>query len=403
MPAPTLTRRNLLRKIAPGGSSRMLFRPETERRGDVLITIFLRGGMDGLHTVPPHADPAYHRHRATLAVSDPGTSGGCLDLNGYFGLHPTLAPLHDLYRAGRLAVVHASGSPDQTLSHFEAMQTMERGVSDGSDTASGWISRHLASLDTGNTSPMRAVAFGDVLPKSLQGILTATAIRSLLEVRLAVPEGWSGEFRQILAGMYAPGDDPVRAGGRGTLGLLRSLEKLDPATYRPDGGATYPEGELGQGLRQTAQLIKADVGLEVAALDLGGWDSHVAQGALLEGLMKQLGQGLHALNSDLGDRMRRVTVIAMSEFGRRVHENSGLGTDHGRATAMFLLGGGIRGGKVYGEWPGLAADRLDRDGNLRVTTDYRDILGEVVSRRLGNTSLNQVFPKYEPRFLGLTV
>jgi uncharacterized protein (DUF1501 family) len=397
--AARLTRRDLLRT---GKAPRLLFRPETGPKADVLISIFLRGGMDGLHAVPPHGDPQYRKQRPTLAVPEPGKTGGLVDLDGFFGVHPELAPVAELFKAKRLALVHACGSPDTTLSHFEAMQTMERGVSDGNVTASGWISRHLASMDAANASPLRAIAFGDVLPKSLQGSLSAMAIRSLTEFRLGIPDGWSDGFRPMLAGLYSGGDDPARIAGRETLRLLRSLEKLDPDKYQPEGGAAYPESDFGRGLRQAAQLVKAEVGLEIAAIDLGGWDSHVAQETLMQGLMRDLGKGLHALHADLGERMKRVTVVAQTEFGRRVHENSGLGTDHGRASALFLMGGGTRGGRVYGEWPGIGPDQVDQDGNLRVTTDYRDILGEVVERRLGNRALHRVFPQYQPRYLNLT-
>jgi len=359
--------------------------------------------MDGLHVVPPHGDDGYRAMRPTLAIGAPGKSGGAIDLDGHFGLHPDLAPLKEIYSANQLAIVHASGSPDTTLSHFEAMQTMERGVSDGSTTASGWISRHLASTSGANTSPIRAIAFSDVLPKSMAGSIGAMAIRSLSEFRLGVPDAWSGGFREVLSSFYGGSGEPAQAAGKETLELLQSLEKLDASTYKAEGGAKYPDSEVGNRLKQVAQLIKADVGLEIAEVDLNGWDAHVAQPALMTGLMKELGQGVHALWSDLGgERMNRVTIVAMSEFGRRVQENSALGTDHGRATAMFLAGGGIRGGKVYGRWPGLNREQLDRDGNLRVTTDYRDIMGEVLDRRLRNPHLEQVFPKYSPRYLNLT-
>jgi uncharacterized protein (DUF1501 family) len=394
------TRRQLLQGLNPA-RPRLLFQPGAAPAGDVLVTVFLRGAMDAVHTVPPYAEAAYRKVRPTMGLPDPGKPGGIVDLDGQFGLHPTLAPLGDLFRAGRLAIVHASGSPDSTLSHFEAMQTMERGVSDGNSIASGWISRHLAATESRSGSPIRAIAFGDVLPKSLQGALSATAVRSLTEFRLKIPERWAG-FRSLLTELYQTGADPAQTAGRDTLNLLTDLEKLDPDAYRPEGGAAYPEGEFGTGLRQVAQLIKADLGLEIAAVDLGGWDSHAAQVAGMEPLMRQLAQGLAAFHADLGDRMNRVTLAAMSEFGRRVHENSSLGTDHGRATAMFLLGGHIRGGNVYGRWPGIAEGQLDKDGNLRVTTDYRDILGEVVDRRLKNPNLAPVFPNHRPSYLGLT-
>lgn len=409
MPELTLTRRDLLRGAAP----RLTFQPRTGPAGDVLVNIFLRGGMDGIHVVPPYADPHYRTNRPSLALPEPGRKGGIVDLDGFFGLHPDMAPLAELFRARHLAIVHACGSPDHTLSHFEAMQTMERGVSDGNSTASGWISRHLASTEAHSSSPMRAIAIGEVLPKSLQGSLAATAVRSLTEFRLNTPDRWQGTYRTLLAELYQDGHDPAQAGGRDTLQLLRSLEKLDPDTYQPENGAVYKKTDLAQGLKQIAQLIKAEVGLEIGCVDLGGWDAHAAQEALMAPLMPQLSEALHAFYTDLGDRMSRVTVVAMSEFGRRIHENTSLGTDHGRATAMFVMGGAVRGGKVYGRWRGMAENRLqlsvdgglsglDRDGNLQVTTDYRDILGEIVQRRLRNDRLDQVFPAYQPRPLNLT-
>lgn len=402
MPSGKLTRRDLLRGGRRDGA-RWTFQPERGPAGDVLVLMFLRGGMDGLHVVPPHGDAQYRPQRPALAIPEPGRPGGAVDLDGFFGLHPDLSPLKQVFDAKHLAIVHASGSPDRTLSHFEAMQTMERGVSDGNDTASGWISRHLAATERGISSPIRALALSDVLPKSMQGSIGAMAVRSLSEFRLDVPDAWGSEFRVVLSSFYAGAREPAQVAGKETLELLRSLEKLDPAAYRPEAGAAYPDTEMGRRLKQVAQLIKADVGLEIAQVDLGGWDAHVAQPTLMTGLMKELAQGIHAFWADLGARMNRVTLVAMSEFGRRVHENSGLGTDHGRATAMFLAGAGIRGGKVYGRWPGLHSDQLDRDGNLRVTTDYRDILGEVLERRLRNPHLAEVFPRYTPTYLGLTL
>lgn len=403
MAEPKLTRRAMLRTVAqPTSSRRLVFQPEAGPRGDVLVTIFLRGAMDGLHTVPPYGDADYRKHRPALAIEAPGKDAKCaVDLDGFYGLHPDMAPLKELFQAKRLAIIHASGSPDTTLSHFEAMQSMERGVTDGNSTASGWITRHLGSQDPDSPSPMRGVAFGDVLPKSLQGSTSVTAVRSLSEFRLSLPDDWGLGYRSILAGLYK-GNDMASESGRHLMELLSKLEKLDPNTYQAEGGAAYPKSDLGRGLSQTAQLIKANVGLEVATVDLGGWDAHVAQVELMTGLMKNLSQSLHAFHADLGDHMRRVTVVAMTEFGRRVHENSSLGTDHGHASAMFVMGGGIRGGKVYGQWPGLHGDQLDQDGNLRVTTDFRDILGEIVDKRLHNSQLNAVFPDYSPRYLNLT-
>lgn len=394
-PSQPLSRRDLLRgRIAgrrPGVNA--VFRPEPGPEGDVLVCLFLRGGMDGLHVVPPHGDRHYARHRPTLALLPPDARGAkTLDLDGFFALHPNLAPLMEPYRAGELAIVHACGTPDRTRSHFEAMATMECGIDDGSLGESGWLGRHLAISGTKRRTALRALALGDMVPQSLHGAMGAVAVSSLSEFRLKTPERWGPAFRTALTALYAPGADPVSEGGRDTLNLLRSMERLDPKEYRPVAGARYPDGDFGSHLRQVAQLIKADVGLEVACVDLGGWDSHVAQGPLLDGLTRDLGQGLAALRTDLGDRFRRVTVLAMSEFGRRAYENSGVGTDHGRATCMFVMGGGIHGGRVFARWPGLAPDHLEEPGDLRVTTDYRDVLAEIVRDRLGNPELARVFP-----------
>lgn len=374
--------------------------------GDVLVCLFLRGGMDSLHVVPPHGDANYYRHRPTLALARPddsraGKAARALDLDGRFGLHPNMAPALDLFRAGELAIIHACGTPDSTRSHFEAMATMEGGVDDGSTASSGWLGRHLASAPRRSRSPLRAVALGEIVPDSLRGGLGAVAVDSLAEFRLKAPDRWAAAFGGSLAALYAGGEDEVRSAGRETLALLKSVAQLDPAGYRPAGGARYPEGDFGDHLRQVAQLVKADLGLEVACLDLGGWDSHVAQPTLLDGLTRDLARGLLALRVDLGHQFRRVTVVAMSEFGRRAYENSGLGTDHGRATCLFVAGGGIRGGRVYGRWPGLAQEQLEGPGDLRVTTDYRDVLGEVVRERLRNPALMQVFPGHEVRSLGI--
>lgn len=399
MPAYRVSRRELLGgPFRPG--RRLVFQPGSGPRRDVLVSLFLRGGMDGLHAVPPYTERAWRDARPTLRLPEPGQVGGIVDLDGRFGLHPKLAPLQPLFQSKQLALVHACGSPDSTLSHFEAMQTMERGVSDGNSTATGWITRHLNCSPFPSTSPLRALAIGDVLPKSMQGSLSAMAVRSITDFRLAVPGEWTG-FRSHLAALYARGADAAQVAGRETLALLSDLEKLDPGRYTPQGGAVYPDTGLGNALKQVAQLIKAEVGLEIAALDLGGWDSHVAQVKLMDPLLEELAASLAAFHADLGARMRNVTLLAMSEFGRRVHENSGLGTDHGRGTVLFALGGGIRGGRVYGSWPGVAEGQTDRDGNLRVTTDYRQVLGEVVEKRLGNPAVREVFPGWSAPYLNL--
>jgi uncharacterized protein (DUF1501 family) len=402
----------------------------TERTGgDALIVLFLRGGADGLNIVVPHGDEHYYRLRPTLGLARPNDRASdpkarALDLNGFYGLHPALAPLLPFYKAGQLAVVHAIGSGDQTRSHFEAMATMERGLAGDTGASSGWLARHLNATAAEGDSPLRAVAVNDTMPESLRGATAATALTSLSDYRLVGPSatptgadnkihhlhstGRTDAIAETLRGLYsdtATGPDALRGAGRETLAALEAVKRLDPANYRPAPGAVYPQTPLGNGFRQAACLIKGKVGLEVACLDMGGWDTHVAQGrdAGWQPIrLAELGGALAAFATDLGADIARVTTVVMTEFGRRAYENTGLGTDHGRASCMFLLGGGIRGGKVYANWPGLADTQLDGPGDLRVTTDYRDILAEIVSHRLRNPDLADVFPDYTPRFLGVT-
>ena len=326
-----------------------------------------------------------------------------LDLDGYFGLHPALGPLLPYFKDDQLAIVHAVGSQDRTRSHFEAMNTMERGLdSQSGGTASGWLARHLMAMPPRTGSPMRAVALGSIMPDSLRGGTGAIAIQSLDEFRLEA-NGRSPEVvERALAELYRTGSDPMTAAGRDTLKVLDAMRKLSPGSYRSEG-APYPNSDLGAGLRQVAMLIKADLGLEVAALDKGGWDTHVAQGTTsgwLASLLEDVASSLHAFASDIGPTMKRVTVVVQTEFGRRAYENSALGTDHGRASCLFVLGGGTRGGRVYGDWPGLADEKLE-EGDLRVTTDYRQILAEVLEKRLHNAATERVFPGLSAQPLGI--
>jgi uncharacterized protein (DUF1501 family) len=371
--------------------------PNASRAAQTLVVIFLRGGADGLSLVPPYGEDLYHRLRPTIGLRGAKDAGAkadarCLDLDGFFGLHPSLSALHPLFSDGRLAIVHAVGSQDHTLSHFEAMAAMERGMPDsahlaGSAGAAGWLARYLSAQDATRPvappSPLRAVAWGDVLPDSLRGATDTTVLTTLADYRLDTA---AHPLAGTLAALYAPAtpvDDPIRAAGRETLHVLDVLRRIDPTRYQPSNGAVYPKGDLSDGLRQVACLVRARVGLEVACLDHRGpylWDTHVAQQAALPSQAKDLGDAIAAFANDLGrDGLRDVAVIAMTEFGRRAQENSGLGTDHGRGSVLFALGGPIRGGKVYSAWPGLRDDQLEPPGDLRVTTDYRRVLAEVVS------------------------
>ena len=362
--------------------------------GNTLVVIFLRGGVDGLNAIVPHAEDAYYRARPILSIARPNdkrakSEDRAIDLNGFFGLHPSLAPLMPLYEGGQMAFIHAIGSMDGSHSHFEAMNCMERGLAtSGSGDPSGWLARHLMT-SPGNGSAMRAVAIGGTMPDSLRGASTALALDSLDDFRLSGDAG----FRVALDALYADGKDPLTSAGKQTLKALDALHAM-PGENKKD----YPDEELAQGLRQVSQLIKSGVGVEVACLEKTGWDTHVAQGAstgILASQLSTVAKALAAFARDMGPRMDKVTVIAQTEFGRRVQENDGFGTDHGHGSVMLLMGGGVKAG-VHTQWPGLAENQLSGPGDLQVTTDYRNVFAEVLEKRLGSRNAADVFP-------GLTV
>ena len=382
-------------------ADRLIFRPQAGPAGDVLVAIFLRGGMDGVYAVPPFADRALHAQRKGFGVLE--RRHGLIALDDLFGLHPDFSPLEPLYRQRQLAIVHAVGLTQSVLSHFGATKAIEGG-SAGEALESGWIGRHLAALPTPggkSPSPLRAVAIGHGVPLVLQGS-PAQAIDGFSHVLLEIPAGWDPGFSRVLRAMYSGGQDLASRAGRESLQTLSILKRLASSAPPPGGSALNLEEPFAAHLWQVAQLIKADVGLEAAVLGLSDWDCHASQQRGMAGPMQSLAAGLRGFVEELGSQMRRVVVVVLSEFGRRIAPNDAGGTDHGRGTAMFVLGGGIRGGRVYGRWPGLAADQLDESGNLRVTTDYRDVLAEIVERRLLNPALSPVFPGLKPSYLGLT-
>lgn len=379
--------------------------------GQVLVTVFLRGGADGLSLVIPHADEGYYRGRPTLALASPSdrrasATNRALDLDGFFGLHPSLGALLPLYQAKQMAIVHACGSGDQTRSHFEAMATVERGAFRDTGPASGWLARHLQTAPWHNASPLRAVALGAMVPETLRGATSATALRTVGDLQLHVSWAGSEEALRASLGELYGGANALHEAGREALSVLKTLRSLSGSQSRPAPGVAYPKDDLGEGLHQVALLMKSGVGLEAACLDHGGYDTHVAQGSWqgsLASRLSSLGGGLAAFARDLGPaRWARTTVVVLSEFGRRVEENSGAGTDHGRAGVMFVLGGrGIAGGRVHGAWPGLGEDQLEGPGDLRVTTDYRNVLSEIVGPRLGNPHAEAIFPGLTPRRVGV--
>ncbi|MFN8399394.1 MAG: DUF1501 domain-containing protein [Anaerolineales bacterium] len=377
---------------------RLSFAPKnTAPRGDTLVVVFLRGAADVLNMVVPHGEEAYYQLRPTLGIARPDDSKKkkeerVVDLDGFFGLHPNMSPLLDAWQSQQLAIIHACGAPDESRSHFKAMELMERGVDDERGPASGWIGRHLATLNTGNSSPLRAVGMGTRPQRSLSGSVPVSALRSIADFHLGGDQRALQQMRAALNFVYQ--DDVL---GQDTLSIMDTLQKLDPLKY--NSPITYPDTEFGLALKQTAMLIKAEVGLEVSAIDLGGWDTHFTQGSttgLMPNLMKDLAEGLAAFHADMADHMSKLTTVTMSEFGRRAYENGSLGTDHGHGSMMMVLGGNVDGGKVHGQWPGLEEGQLIGPGDLAVTTDYRDVLSEVLSKRLNNPATGDVFPEYQP-------
>jgi uncharacterized protein (DUF1501 family) len=375
------------------------------------VVLFQRGAADGLNIVVPFEEPNYYRLRPSIAIPQPrrGGTDAAIDLDGFFGLHPSLAPLEPLFHKNQLAIVHAAGSPDPTRSHFDAQDFMESGTPGVKATEDGWLNRAVQIAPEENASPFRAVAMGPNLPRMLHGSASAIALPDLKQFKV-MPQtaGMGAAVEGGFEAMYAQTvDHALRGTGIETFEAIDMLRKVDPSKYAPGNGAQYPTSRLGQNLQQIGQLLKANIGVEVLFVDCGGWDNHVNEGGVqgqLSNLLKDLALGLAAFHQDLGDRMQDVVVVTMSEFGRTAKENGNRGTDHGHANCMFVMGGDVRGGRVYGNWPGLADHQLNEGRDLALTTDFRSVLSEVLARHIGVTDLKVVFPGFDSsshRFPGL--
>jgi uncharacterized protein (DUF1501 family) len=375
-------------------------------RGKTLICLFQRGAADALNVVVPHGEAAYYRLRPNIAIPRPSLGAGpagAVDLDGFFGLHPALAPMKPLWDMGILAPVHAVGSPSSTRSHFDAQDYMETGTPDQKSTRDGWLNRYLATRGTCEAGcthesappPFLAVAMTQQTPRMLEGPAPTIAMNSLDEFSVRA----AGPAADRLEALYRTGSaDVVHAAGGEMFEAVKILKAADPQRYLPRNGAEYPRSQFGQRLMQIAQLIKADVGLEVAFADVGGWDTHVNQGASTGQLAARLddfAKSIAALVADLGDRMADVTIMTMSEFGRTVRQNGNGGTDHGHASALFVIGGDVRGRKVYGKWPGLDPEQLYEGRDLALTTDFRSVFSEVAAKHLGAERLDVLFPGFE--------
>jgi uncharacterized protein (DUF1501 family) len=370
---------------------------------DVVVSIYLRGASDGLTMVPPHAEPRYYQVRPNLSVPQPGagTPNDAIDLDGFFGLAPALAPLLPAYQDGKLLIVHATGSTDPSRSHFDAQRFMEVGLPNEPTLATGWLGRHLYSIDPMDPAALlRAIGISNGLQRTLVGAPLALPVPNLDTFGLTGAAGTVPARSDAIGDMYALVDDPIMAAATTTLATINLLNTINFAGYAPAGGATDPVGSLGNAMKQTAALIKAQVGVEAIAIDVGGWDTHNNQGnftGTMANLMATLASTLAAFYTDMTAGMApSFTLVVMSEFGRRFAENGSGGSDHGHGNAMFVMGNCVHGGRVLTQWPGLQPEQLFQGIDLDVTIDYRDILAEIVQQRLGNANLPFVFPSFTP-------
>lgn len=370
-------------------------------RRKTLIAIFQRGAVDGLNMVVPFGERSYYDLRPAIAIPKPGSgnSESALSLDGFFGLHPAMSPLRQLWDSKRLAIVHAAGSPDNTRSHFDAQDYMESATPGRKGTSDGWLNRYLQSKTDPTNNIFRAVSLTQNMPRVMQGKAPALAISNLADFTIRAGRN-SANVQGGFEAIYEQTVNDVLGGtGKETFEAVNYLKQVNPSQHRPENGAQYPRTPFGNSLLQIAQLIKAGVGLEIAFTDTPGlnWDTHVNEGnsrGQLANLLQQFSNGIAALYTDLGQRMDDVVILTMSEFGRTVRENGNRGTDHGHANAMFIAGNGVRGGKVYGQWPGLKSEQLYEGRDLALTTDFRDVFGEVAKKHLGTANLQAVFPGY---------
>jgi uncharacterized protein (DUF1501 family) len=378
--------------------------PRLSSRKKILVAIFQRGAADGLNIVVPYGEKDYYRMRPTIAIPAPGKGNdkteAAIDLNGFFGLHPRLDALKPIFDHGQLAIIDAAGSPDSTRSHFDAQDYMETATPGVKATRDGWLNRYLYYSPESDASPFRAVAAAPRMPLTLQGAAKALAIDNLRGFKLRVNPnnpamaGMEGAFEAL----YASASDPLLTStAKETFSAAQTLQQVGNEAYLPDNGARYPAGPFGRHMQEVAQMIKANLGMEVAFVDVGDWDHHVQEGGItgrLAGRLKEYGDSLAAFHQDMGDRMADIVVLTMSEFGRTARENGNRGTDHGHANVMFVMGGTVKGGKIYGKWPGLKPHELNQDRDLALTTDFRDVFAEIVTLHLGTPNPSGIFPGF---------
>ena len=377
-------------------TTRVSFAAPEDTNKNALVVIFLRGGMDGLSVVAPGDDANYRAARPNIAVP----MASMLNAGRGFGLHPAMVAVHPMWTAGTMAAVHAVASPDASRSHFQAQDALERGAASVA-VRTGWLDRVLAQMGPGTT--FRAIAQGSALPRSLVGGEQAIVLNGMREFRID-NDNMRAQTMEALKTLYTGLDHPLATTAASTISAINTAQKLATTQYRPIEGVQYPGGGLADRLKDIAQLIKANVGLRIAALDVGGWDMHTNLGRIEGGDMRNsltnMSEAIGAFCADLGGQLENVNVVTMSEFGRRVQENGNAGVDHGHGNAMLLFGGGLNGGKVHGNWPGLAPSSLDQ-GDVAGANDYRDILAEMLKKRFSVGDSAAIFPNHTFKTLGV--
>ncbi|MEQ1765647.1 MAG: DUF1501 domain-containing protein [Pyrinomonadaceae bacterium] len=370
-------------------------------RKKVLVTIFQRGAVDGLNMVVPYGESAYYDLRRTIAIRKPNETEGAIDLDGFFGLNPAMASLAPFWKSKQLGIIHSSGSPDNTRSHFDAQDYMESGTPGYKGTRDGWLNRAMQTAAVKSDSPFRAVAMTQSMPRALYGKAPSVAMTNLSDFTIKAGL-YTADLKGGFEGVYEQNvKDSLGETGKETFEAVNFLKSANPAQYKPENGAVYPASQLGRSMQQIAQMIKAGIGLEVAFAEMGGWDTHTNQSqgnaparGQLANLLRDFSSSIAAFATDLGKRMDDVVVLTMSEFGRTARENGSRGTDHGHGNAMLVLGNSVKGGKVYGDWKGLKPDQLNEGRDLAVTTDFRDVFAEIATKHLGSKDTAALFPKH---------
>lgn len=398
---PIADRRSFIQNLLTGNAIVAASNPE-----HTLVCLFLRGGADTLNMFIPYEDDEYYRQRPTIGIARPKKTGkdSALDLDGHYGLNPKMEKLKAVFDEGRLAVIQGVGMDNTSGSHFECQDQMEHGEAFGETIGGGWLGRHLRSRSGGLATSLSAIAIGSIMPESLRGAPAASVLRSLEDLELKTRASQPEAVAQILSRLYGAEATALGKQGRETVDLLQRVREIRKQKYVPENGVDYPDHKMATGLREIARLIKADVGLEVACVDFGGWDTHFFQGALSSFHGKKveiLANALAAFDQDLKTVRHQVTTVVMTEFGRRLYENASLGTDHGRGFAMMVMGGRIKGGTIHGPWPAMKNEAADGPGGLRISYDYRSVLGEVLEDVTGNSHIDAVFPGAKRTNLGL--